>query len=556
MASSIYTHTISKLGPIRNLEYTIKIGSQYIEDYIEDFGHINKNTDFTIDVSFDTITNAPYPTYSLFAVLISDGYTDTVRYKNRKSPFNVAKYNNITSSKRTFAISSDTHHEYTFTVTMDNHNIYAGLKEKDRVYFKIGFLVAEDHNPNGSGGIMPSGLSVAYGDDKYSTSEIYTPVALNSITYQDNYEDNYYGVFGDYIQGYCIPKVAFNTTNITNARTSSTININGTITSHYFRVYDENDTVIYEMSASTTGNISRTINAVSNISGTYKVSIWLEDNYGIGGETTGSFTVLPYHIPEINLFETVRYEEVLSQTGIEYVESDDSDTVWINLNCSIAPIKSMNNWTLTLTAIQDEDEEHGVSSIIMSGTDGEDISRTKDRTILTDSYSADSNYKFVLVLEDNIGNTTAVAYIYKADGYFNVEKFGVSVGMRTKATPEDKRFEVAEDYTTHLYGPISMHGDISNIRSGVVSFSASTSAGSYKDSNITFDPPFKADTIPVVVVGFSTNSTAGTFGRCCAAALQSSITNAGCTLRFYNGDSSGRNPLLQWIAFGVPEDPD
>jgi hypothetical protein len=54
---------------------------------------------------------------------------------------------------------------------------------------------------------------------------------------------------------------------------------------------------------------------------------------------------------------------------------------------------------------------------------------------------------------------------------------------------------------------------------------------------------------PVVVVGFKSDSSAGTFGRCCVSAH--SVTTTGFTLRFFNGDSSNRNPEFYWIAIGV-----
>jgi hypothetical protein len=42
----------------------------------------------------------------------------------------------------------------------------------------------------------------------------------------------------------------------------------------------------------------------------------------------------------------------------------------------------------------------------------------------------------------------------KAGGYAHLEKYGFAVGMRTTATPDNKKFEVAADYSTYFYGPV------------------------------------------------------------------------------------------------------
>lgn len=74
----------------------------------------------------------------------------------------------------------------------------------------------------------------------------------------------------------------------------------------------------------------------------------------------------------------------------------------------------------------------------------------------------------------------------------------------------------------------------------------SVSAGASKDWEVTFDKAFAST--PYVVVGFVTNADQGAFGKCCCAAVLSSISTTGFTVRIYNGDSSGRSPKCHWIA--------
>lgn len=91
------------------------------------------------------------------------------------------------------------------------------------------------------------------------------------------------------------------------------------------------------------------------------------------------------------------------------------------------------------------------------------------------------------------------------------------------------------------------------IRAGSVAALGNTAGGAYKDKSVSFGTElgsaFEFTSAPVVVVGFKSDSSAGTFGRCCVSAH--SITTTGFTLRFFNGDSSNRNPEFYWIAIGT-----
>lgn len=91
------------------------------------------------------------------------------------------------------------------------------------------------------------------------------------------------------------------------------------------------------------------------------------------------------------------------------------------------------------------------------------------------------------------------------------------------------------------------------IRAGSVAALGNTAGGAYKDKSVSFGTElgsaFEFVSPPAVVVGFKSDSSAGTFGRCCVSAH--SVTTTGFTLRFFNGDSSNRNPEFFWIAIGT-----
>lgn len=75
---------------------------------------------------------------------------------------------------------------------------------------------------------------------------------------------------------------------------------------------------------------------------------------------------------------------------------------------------------------------------------------------------------------------------------------------------------------------------------------ASVAAGTYADTQVTFNQAFKS--LPVVVACFISASTAASFGNCTLSVLGRSTS--GFTVRIFNNDSSAREPDIAWIAIG------
>ena len=73
---------------------------------------------------------------------------------------------------------------------------------------------------------------------------------------------------------------------------------------------------------------------------------------------------------------------------------------------------------------------------------------------------------------------------------------------------------------------------------------SSVAANSYKDYSLTYPTPFSV--VPTTLVAFSTGSTAGGMGKLTVGTLNE--TASGCTIRVWNGDTTGRSPSLKWVA--------
>lgn len=297
---------------------------------------------------------------------------------------------------------------------------------------------------------------------------------LSSMVYVDNGSGNPLGTFGDYVQGKSVPNMKILASNIgIDARFSGSpfrcrleiINSSGDIP-----VLIRKNNSFYVglpygvMHTENLGAFS------AEYAGVVSWTLYIENADGICGITTGNFDVLPYSSPQL-LFAVARYSEILDDQGhVSYEESDDGEDVWVNAQVDVSSLNNSNAWTLKLSYTPNDND--GVLPItLISESDGglfnypNDPDEPGDRSLINLRFSTANDYTFTAILTDQFNNTEVTTYIYKSDGYFNVEKTGVAVGMRSTGTAEEKKFEVDHEYESHFYGGIA---GISNYVTGEV----------------------------------------------------------------------------------------
>lgn len=186
--------------------------------------------------------------------------------------------------------------------------------------------------------------------------------------------------------------------------------------------------------------------------------------------------------------------------------------------------------------------------------------RESTASLFSFSSSLGANYTFTLTLGDAYDQASFSSTVMRAFARLHLSgasNGGVAVGMFSSATDSQPKFEVAEDHESHFYGPVSFDcagrapGSLIGLglQFGNVPSVASVSAGSYGDTRVSFPTSYATDVIPAVFVSVAGGVTAGSFGRCWAGAT--SVTNAGFTLRFFNGDSAARSPSFYWFAMNM-----
>ena len=256
--------------------------------------------------------------------------------------------------------------------------------------------------------------------------------------------------FGGYIAAQSLPTIT--ATFATDSRDTTLT------TTHRLQIADSGDNVIFDGTASAAALATQAAIDAPPIAaaGTYTYTWTVTDSAGLTATSTGTLTVLAYSPPSITAFAMQRYRhDAVSGTD---VPADNGDRLWLDLDATIAAVASKNAWTLTMDYAETEGGT-AYTAQIGSGSDGQTLALSDD-TRLYDTYSltftASSAWAITMTITDALGNTaSAQCIVPKAGAYFDIEKTGVAVGMRSTGEANDKKFEVAEDYTSHFYGGIA-----------------------------------------------------------------------------------------------------
>lgn len=363
-----------------------------------------------------------------------------------------------------------------FTIDVDSR-LLAGLRTTVAEAVKIGFVVTEYYLVPGisetqdqsfSGDVL-TGLTIStYG---------YTMPTLTTMHYSDMSSKDPLTVVGNYVQNESIINLAYNTGDIyyefKEDDSSSTCYMD-------FTIYNQNGDIVFDntgndvrywLDSSSEGE-SIELPTGSLVSGTYTWNLVIEFEYGATGITTGSYVVLPYSQPELS-FEITRYSEVIGDVTT-YEESDDGENVWVDYEAVVSQLSGSNTCSLTLTYTPNDNGGVLPITLFSSNSGGTFTPQhgPHDRTILTSTFSSSNTYVFTATLSDVLNSYEVVVYAYRATAFFNIEKTGVAVGMRSTGDENEydpqtgdlvtvnKKFEVASDYTSHFYGESSFEGGI------------------------------------------------------------------------------------------------
>lgn len=179
--------------------------------------------------------------------------------------------------------------------------------------------------------------------------------------------------------------------------------------------------------------------------------------------TRQPFDVFPYKSPSVSGFSgkdvVERYEISVSDTGEEVaIASDAGRYLWANFITRVTPIMSKNKWEL-VRSWAEYGSEPSEEPIVSEFAGNVNIRAYEDQSIFprTIVFSENKRYTVWIEIRDYFESTMLRFDVDKAGGYFNIEKYGVSAGMRSTGTAKKPKFESV--YPLYPYNGVAMCPD-------------------------------------------------------------------------------------------------
>lgn len=229
------------------------------------------------------------------------------------------------------------------------------------------------------------------------------------------------------------------------------------LTAQHSLTLKQGENTLFSLAESVSGSSVKILTGNIAVAGQVDYEYIVTDSAGMSSSVSGSFNVLEYALPVINKAIPKRYAYEYDSSGNEVlVESEQGTIVRIEFSAAMTAISGNgNNNTGTLTVVYGsaDDESDRTSIEVMSGVTvaGIDTFITFDDVVFSDA----QDYVFEVEWADMFRSVKSTSNIYAAGADFEVTPDGVSVGMVSGGTSEDKRFEVAETHESHFYGGIA-----------------------------------------------------------------------------------------------------
>ena len=188
------------------------------------------------------------------------------------------------------------------------------------------------------------------------------------------------------------------------------------------------------------------------------------DSKGMQGSFFGgAFAIYPYASPRLYAIDgkelAERYEVNTDDAGNETLrQSDSGNYLWANFAADVTPVNGKNRWEIRRSyAAYGMNLPEG--TVVKAFADGESIRVYEDQDIFPRSIPFSENTRWTVEIEirDFFESAKLSFDVEKAGGYFNIEKYGASVGMRSTATAKEPKFESA--YPVYPYKGIQLCSD-------------------------------------------------------------------------------------------------
>ena len=412
-----------------------------------------------------TITSGGTVTYSVDTPSLASGETAVLGIYAQPSVAitgitAIIRPGTLTAGQMTFSaartISAGSSGSFSFTLELTSAVLTAMTNRVYATQLQVSFTTS------GGTTYSSSWVNVTNADDGKAFRFVKTRTApvISGITWSES-GTTHITQFGNLVQGKTVPILGFTVTLDTAADPGITVG---------------NRQIAIDGKTYTPGGNSCTM-AVISASGSVVFSVMVSDSYGQTTTYSGTVTVLSYTPPSLTGLDINRYASYLDSGGHTIYELDDDGShLWFDGSVSVQTSlgNGTNSWTLKITP------SGGTAITAVSSSGTASVTYSHERSFLTASYNNTTSYDFTVTLSDQLTTKTYVVNVPKAGGYFNIEKSGVAVGMRSTGTENSKLFECA--YPAKFYSDVLFTINGAQYRFAIDPTGTSTGA----DGEITF----------------------------------------------------------------------
>lgn len=247
----------------------------------------------------------------------------------------------------------------------------------------------------------------------------------------------------------------------------------------------QNDVILFQETKTTDDTFSI---GTLNVSGDATWVCHITDSAGSVGTKSGTIALLSYSVPSISIPYAV--SDVVERWGVDlennHIPLDDGTNLWCSFEGSVFPITGNGNtnpWSVKIEySYTYQNQSYTVTKVYNSDTSsphalatdsdenditflgGESFSYRRVESVIAPPsntggvFAETVKYEFSVTVTDWFGNSAFLyGFLQTATAFFDVERHGVAVGMRSTGTQETPKFECA--YPAYFYGGIVEGGN-------------------------------------------------------------------------------------------------
>ena len=344
-------------------------------------------------------------------------------------------------------VSKGSSSSFTFSLTVNDDLLNIGSEQEFSAYIR--FAVYTDQNFSYASLTVNEDNGQAFRVLKYVN-----PPVLSNVVIRD--ETGGYEHFGALVQNKSKLIVEFD-------YSLDTSKVSDISVSSVSASIGQNALTLFSLEAAS-GHAKAVFAPVQSIAVNAVLSISLTDSMNGTGSTdyANTLSVYTYSSPYASTIGSVdlarRYDYKPSDYGDpELVLLPEGKYLMLNFNTSVTSIAGKNAWTIkTEFADADTAEPSWTTASTTAYADGQTLSFVDNVDLIGEAHTFSSGLKYLIrvTVTDFFESTSLIGSVDKATGYFQITKYGISMGRQSSATSIEPKTE--SEYPLYPYAGIRL----------------------------------------------------------------------------------------------------